>query len=363
MFSIDSHLDHDAAMGDTQGTSTAFFSVAKTPQYDNESMTSTGGASSGAGSMLPTSRLTTMGSSMSIWEDEELLKARIDVQQVREIELISSGYFGEVWLATYMDEYVALKRLKRRNAERRDILRFMTEIKAHGRFDHPKIVTFIGVAWTMESDVQAVMEYMEGGDLRSYLSALVSEETEAQSHWDDHALSVAMDIVEALVYLHSLDPAVLHRDLKSRNVLLDGQYHAKVTDFGVSTECREWSHETDESASTSASVMTSGVGTARWAAPEVLAGSDRYGSGVDMYSFGVILSELDTRRMPFAERAGEPENYLLSQIAAGELRPRFSRSAPVALVALAQRCLSFDPAKRPSAVEAAYLLRMMRLGA
>jgi serine/threonine protein kinase len=377
LFFIDSHLELAVtSLGDATVTNSAFFSVAKTPLCDNDSTASSNGVNTSLSSRREMARLMSMASSMSIWDDEDLLKARIDFQQIHNVELLSTGFYGEVWLATYMDAYVAVKRLKRRNAERREILRFIAEIKAHARFDHPKIVTFVGVAWTMESDVEAVVEYMEGGDLHSYLSTLVysssssTEEKSGQdavqssevltSYWDYNALTIAMDIVEALVYLHSLDPAVLHRDLKSRNVLLDGELRAKITDFGVSTESRDWADFDDENMTASVVAMTSGVGTARWAAPEVLSGSDWYTTAVDIYSFGVILSELDTRRTPFSERTDVPENFLLSQIAAGEVQPQLSRDAPAQLVDLARRCMSFDASKRPTAVEAAYLLRVIR---
>lgn len=306
---------------------------------------------------------------VSIWEDEELLKYRIDYQLIQDIEMLAMGYFGEVWLASYLGKPVAVKRLKQGASEpltRRMIHQFVSEIKFHSRFDHPKIVAFVGVAWTRESDIEVAVEYMINGDLRSYLSSYLvktggsaktddtdtggkeSEDLEEYppgSTWDQLTIQMAIDITEALVYLHSLDHIVIHRDLKSRNVLLDDRYQAKVGDFGTSR------YQDDIHAT-----MTTGVGTARWAAPEMLAGNDQYTEAVDIYSLGVILSELDTYHIPFDENV-MTESALLSRIAAGEVQPRFTSTVPREIYDLAQKCLAFDPNARPSAVQVAYLLR------
>jgi serine/threonine protein kinase len=251
---------------------------------------------------------------------------------------------------------------------RAEIQQFIAEIKLYSRFTHPKIVSFIGVAWTMESDIQALVEYMGNGDLCSYIASNsthpsedsrsetettsiewdFSQGIEAHSHWSVTTWQIAMDITEALVYLHSLDPPVLHRDLKSRNVLLTNDLRAKVTDFGVS----RYQDEGTE-------VMTAGVGTARWAAPEILAGNNHYTEAVDIFSLGVILSELETFQIPYADVV-LPEPCLLSRVAAGEVQPTFTENAPEEFVTLARQCLAFDAASRPSAVQVAYALRQMK---
>lgn len=308
---------------------------------------------------------------VSVWDDEELLKWRVDAQQIHDVEMLAAGYYGEVWLSTYLGKRVAVKRMKKSPAEqmcRAEIQQFIAEIKLYSRFTHPKIVSFIGVAWTMESDIQALVEYMGNGDLCSYIASNsthpsedsrsetettsiewdFSQGIEAHSHWSVTTWQIAMDITEALVYLHSLDPPVLHRDLKSRNVLLTNDLRAKVTDFGVS----RYQDEGTE-------VMTAGVGTARWAAPEILAGNNHYTEAVDIFSLGVILSELETFQIPYADVV-LPEPCLLSRVAAGEVQPTFTENAPEEFVTLARQCLAFDAASRPSAVQVAYVLRQMK---
>ncbi|TMW65174.1 hypothetical protein Poli38472_009341 [Pythium oligandrum] len=295
-----------------------------------------------------------MHSSQGIWEDEELLKWRMDVRQIQLVEQIGAGAFGSVWLARYMDsDTVVVKRLHAAKAERQYIQRFIEEIRFMSRFDHPKIVRFIGVAWTMETDVQMVLEHMSNGDLRSYLD--LTKDNEHARKWHGQKISIALDMAESLVYLHSLDPKVIHRDLKARNVLLDDRLNAKLADFGLSR------HESDNN------TMTAAVGTCRWMAPEVLIGRSDYKESVDVYSFGIVMSELDTHDVPFAgysrSKGGSvTESALLEMITNGELRPGISLHCPTAIEELILACTEHNPEDRPTALDVAFRLRKI-LGA
>mmetsp|Transcript_19406 Transcript_19406/g.25125 ORF Transcript_19406/g.25125 Transcript_19406/m.25125 type:complete len:152 (+) Transcript_19406:95-550(+) len=88
-----------------------------------------------------------------------------------------------------------------------------------------------------------------------------------------------------MAYLHGKNPVILHRDLKSANLLLDDSFTVKIADFGLSTAhtCK---------------LLTQNCGTVQWMAPEVLTNSN-YGSPADVYSYGVILWELVTQLCPF----------------------------------------------------------------
>ncbi|GLD97724.1 hypothetical protein PINS_up006414 [Pythium insidiosum] len=135
---------------------------------------------------------------------------------------------------------------------------------------------------------------------------------------------------------------------------------AKICDFGVARLLNDdgsCSPGDDDGKRFDEETMTGGVGTARWAAPEVIIGQQRYTTAVDMYSFGVILSELDSRALPYADQPSLPESALLSLVCSGELRPQFRTASPPEIVELGGRCLAFQPMLRPSAVEAAYVLR------
>ncbi|GLE02634.1 hypothetical protein PINS_up011475 [Pythium insidiosum] len=179
-----------------------------------------------------------------------------------------------------------------------------------------------------------VTEFMPGGDLRSLLMKYA--EQSLPTGFNQDKLKIALHVIEGLAYMHQLEPQVLHRDLKSRNVLLSTSLDACLTDFGVSRE------RTDIS-------MTSGVGTLRWMAPEVMQGG-RYTETADVFSFGVVLSELDTHQLPYSvEGRNLPDAAIITQISLGRLQVSFSPWADINIVDLARRCMAMSPADRPSA--------------
>ncbi|KAH9051499.1 serine/threonine protein kinase, partial [Aphanomyces euteiches] len=132
------------------------------------------------------------------------------------------------------------------------------------------IVKLLGASWTRPTDLKCVMELMDGGDLKDTWTNTRRTNFPWRKKYQ-HIHSIA----EALVYLHSMN--IIHRDLKSRNVLLDSTKGTKLTDFGISKEDIQ-------------ATMTMGVGTFRWMAPEVL-----QDSGFQLtLSLGMLLSEFDT---------------------------------------------------------------------
>ncbi|EEY67486.1 protein kinase [Phytophthora infestans T30-4] len=106
--------------------------------------------------------------------------------------------------------------------------------------------------------------------------------------------------------------------------------------------------------------MTAGVGTPYWTAPEVLEGK-RYTEQADLYSFGVVLSELDTCKLPFHDaltsdgRKPKPVQ-ILADVMAGMLRPSFSEDCPRRIRRIGVACCQQDPSRRPSAAQAVKML-------
>jgi hypothetical protein len=290
----------------------------------------------------------------SVNKDPELVAHRIRNELIEDVRIIGSGGFAVVWLVTYTPESrpLAAKRLLSDHATRAQTMNFVLEIKLHMRLVHPSIVECVGVAWTSTaSDLQVLFEYMPHGDLRSHLQST----DPGRWPWGYDKLHVAIDVIEALVYVHSFSPPLMHRDLKSRNVLLADEMKAKLCDFGVS---RFASGDTT-------SGMTTAVGTAKWLAPEVIAGRHDYDEACDLYAFGMILSELDTHQLPFDDAVGPqgdhlPEAAVLQLVACGKLQPTLSVTCPDEIRSLARQCLAFDPADRPSAIGVAYALRRLR---
>ncbi|KAJ0389305.1 hypothetical protein P43SY_011622 [Pythium insidiosum] len=116
------------------------------------------------------------------------------------------------------------------------MLCFLSEAKLMASIRHERIIHLIGIAWSDPTDVLVVTEYMSGGDLRELL-ATYNRERRPTGFESLDKLKIALHTIEAVAYLHSRRPSpVLHRDLKSRNVLLSRTLDAKLIDFGVSRE-------------------------------------------------------------------------------------------------------------------------------
>jgi len=286
--------------------------------------------------------------SSSLWDDPVIVAARIPIDRVELGELVSRGGFGEVYRGRYRGQDVAIKTLL--PATRKDMQHiegFLAEIKLMATMEHAQVVQFIGVSWESLSEIYAVSEFMEGGDLRALLARYA--ENGHPRGFDPAKIKMALQVSHALTYLHSLDPIVLHRDLKSRNILLTDTLDAKITDFG---ESRERSDKT----------MTAGVGTSFWMAPEVVMG-ERYGEKADVYSFGVVLSEMDTHELPYsnAKENSEtgrplPDTAVLQLVLMGRLQVQFSGLGPAEMTELAHQCLQIEPESRPTAAEVLYRL-------
>jgi len=184
---------------------------------------------------------------------------------------------------------------------------------------HPNVVQFMGLS-RKQTDVYIITEYISGGDLRKILK----DETKEMS-WLLRA-KIATDVAYAMTFLHS--KGLIHRDLKSNNLLVGDNWKVKVCDFGFS---RRVSKD---------GVMTV-CGTDEWMAPEVMCG-DPYDEKADVFSFGMVLTELITRRKPALRKpikAFRFEAEAFRQIAPPECPPE--------LIDLAIDCAHQESTKRP----------------
>ena len=138
------------------------------------------------------------------------------------------------------------------------------------KYHHRNIVRFVGANLT-PPNMCILTEYCSRGALTKVLKL------EKDLGWDIK-LQIAIDTASGMEYLHAQDPPVVHRDLKSLNILIDQKYCAKLCDFGLSK-------------TTSGSSLNSCVGSLNWCAPEVLLRNDPFTKWADVYSMGMVRQE------------------------------------------------------------------------
>ncbi|OQR82695.1 protein kinase [Achlya hypogyna] len=256
-----------------------------------------------------------------------------DIKVYHTTELGRGGY-GMVYMGELDNQAVAIK--VGFSPSGTDAL--FCEMEAMQRCNSPYLLPLLAVSGQHTESLQLVLEFMDGGDLRGYLD---KRRKGSYVPVEYSALEVAWVIANALADLHH--NGLLHRDLKSSNVLLSSTKYIKVCDLGC--------------AGTNSSQMTQNLGTTSWKAPEVLAGADNYDSASDIYSFGVILTELSSLNLPYV---GLTQYSILRGVIDGTLRPDVGDNCPMWLRELATACMAHDPEQRPNAQRILTLLDRQR---
>lgn len=235
---------------------------------------------------------------------------------------LGAGNFGRVLRGIRGDvQPVAIKTTFKRNKQMEDA--FIREIAMMKYVSRDRnIVQFYG-ACVQTQCLLLVSELMEGGDLRRALN----REDSAEWSWYRRGKSVCVDMARGLAFLHA--NKVIHRDLKSNNVLLTRDGVAKIGDVGMAKITMD-GYLTRDGA----------LGTMAWAAPELLLG-EKCSEKVDIYSLGVCLWEVVTQEVPMR----------------GNLRdPVVPRECPKEIADLITACRQRDQSKRPTAKEVCRLL-------
>ncbi|DBA74000.1 hypothetical protein WJX77_000667 [Trebouxia sp. C0004] len=285
---------------------------------------------------------------------------QIAYKELKFSRLIGEGSFGRVFLGKWRETTVAIKLLNptvRKASHGSDS--DDGELGSHqvnsckpGLLDdldkeagimaalrHPNVVMFLGVC--LEPPCM-VAEFCARGSMHDVLTrASRSKTLQQQLDWV-RRINMALDAAKGMLYLHMCQPPILHRDLKSANLLVSKHWKVKVSDFNLSRVME-------------ASSMASSVGATnpRWVAPEVLGGG-QYGKAADVYAFGVILWEILTWQVPWddlgpwqvvidvVDRKARPEVPPLHKLPGGELCLHGK------YIELMEDCWAQDPLARPS---------------
>ncbi|KAH9617108.1 hypothetical protein KSS87_012161 [Heliosperma pusillum] len=270
----------------------------------------------------------------------------ITTKNFRDSHLIGEGGFGKVYKG-HLDngQVIAAKKLNLESLQGNQ--EFIVEVLMLSLLHHPNLVTLIG--YCAEGDQRILIyEYMPKGSLSDHLFGV--ERSKLFLDWCTR-LKIAAGAARGMLYLHCVaKPAVIYRDVKSANILLDEEFNPKLSDFGLAKlgPMDDQSH-----------VSTRVMGTYGYCAPEYAA-SGKLSVKSDIFSFGVVLMELITGRkaLDISKNSNEQSLVMWSskimkdrkrhmELMDPQLRGRVPKRSFRHFVALAQMCLREDASMRP----------------
>jgi len=243
------------------------------------------------------------------------------------------------------------------------------ELRLLQKVNHTNLVKLEGFCISSEGQSYLIYDYVENGSLNTWLHDPESVQDMTASDWSSSSLSwktrlqIALDVANGLHYIHKhTTPSVVHKDIKSSNILLDGKFRAKIANFGM--------------AKSGINALTKHImGTQGYMAPEYLA--DGFVSPMlDVFAFGVVLLELISGKeaivrqggVPIAGKAGllwtqinpllegEDREEELRKWADGNQQMEYSIDAVLGLAIIARACVEEDPGARPTLPEIVYKL-------
>jgi serine/threonine protein kinase len=261
-------------------------------------------------------------------------------------EKLGAGAFGTVFKGEWGGHSVAVKVLQTAYAtDSREMDSFRQEIAVLSGLRHPNIVAFLA-ACTIPPDICIVEELAEGGSLHAKLHGVSGSENRCRPLPAGAVIRLAIDVAKAMVYLH---PNIVHRDLKSQNVLLDADGRAKVCDFGIAKFKDR----------TFVSTVNGQAGTPAYMAPELFDGMNAT-EKVDVYSFAILLWECITGKVPWGHVPSPMQ--IIYYVGVLNQRPALPSddSVPGDLVQLIEDCWVVDPKQRPGFDEVLRRLRAMQ---
>jgi len=243
--------------------------------------------------------------------------------EIKFIKKIGVGGCGEVWKAEWTGTPVAVKKILSPDISEDDLLEFSTEILLMSKLRHPNIVPFLGAC--VDPEFCLITEFMHRGSLFDVLG----------KHKDlpwSRKVSFCWDIAKGILYLHTRKPVIVHRDIKSLNILVTKEWKCTIADFGF-TKIKD------------KAMLSTRCGSPAWSAPEVCRG-DPYNEAADVYSYGIVLWEIIAGEPPYR---GMNPMQLIGLVAYKNYRPRTDLPCPYPeLIRLMTDCWQENATSRPN---------------
>ncbi|TPP60981.1 Serine/threonine-protein kinase PAK [Fasciola gigantica] len=242
------------------------------------------------------------------------------------IEKVGSGASGTVQRSrdNRTRQMVAIKVMRLDKQPNRDLI--ISEIEVMKELRHESIVNYLeSYLLRQENELWVVMEYLDGGALTEVVTETVMDVPTIAA--------VTRECVKALAFLH--DKNIIHRDIKSDNVLLGRQGQVKVTDFGFCAQLGNRQSKRDTM-----------VGTPYWMAPEVVNKTVQYGQKIDIWSLGIMVIEMIDGEPPYLHE--QPLRAIMLIQANGKPHPK-TKHIDSSMQHFLDRCLIVNPDARASA--------------
>ncbi|MFS7969865.1 putative protein kinase TKL-CTR1-DRK-2 family [Helianthus anomalus] len=252
-------------------------------------------------------------------------------------ERIGLGSYGEVYHADWNGTEVAVKKFLDQDFSGAALAEFRREVRIMQRLRHPNVVLFMG-AVTRPPNLSIITEFLPRGSLYRIIHRPQCQIDEKRR------IKMALDVAKGMNCLHTSVPTIVHRDLKSPNLLVDEDWNVKVCDFGLS----RLKHNTFLSSKSTA-------GTPEWMAPEVLRNEN------SNENFGVILWELATLRLPWS---GMNPMQVVGAVGFQNRRLDIPKDVDPLVGRIIWECWQTDPNLRPSFAQLTVALKpLQRLAA
>ncbi|KAF9971665.1 hypothetical protein BGZ73_005296 [Actinomortierella ambigua] len=242
---------------------------------------------------------------------------------------VGAGAYGSVYYGRWASRRVAIKKFNVNRNQTQQLSAIQKEVDLLERLRCRHIIQFYGTAYH-EDKLVLVMDYADGGSLEDVINGRTLD-------WPTKT-RIYQEIAGGLAYIHHEN--ILHRDLKSANVLLTKHLEVKLADFGLALV---------KSTSSSNSAADTLKGTLRWMAPELFAKKPQYSTKSDMYALGMVMWEMAANSTkPFVDQL---DNFTVVALVRDGEREELPEDTPPAYRALVERCWDQDPSKRPTADE------------